>query len=94
MRRLIWSAVARQGLATILDPFVDDHPKLIASAIAQIGKLETMLIDTPCIGAPLDQVGLRRLRVGRTPILLIYRIDGPVITVVQVRHAASDWKAP
>ncbi|QJQ32256.1 type II toxin-antitoxin system RelE/ParE family toxin [Sphingomonas lacunae] len=94
MRRLIWSEVARKGLATILDPFVDERPDLIANAIVQIGRLEKLLIDTPGIGAPLDEVGLRKLRVGRTSILLIYRIDGPVITVVQVHHAASDWKVP
>ena len=92
MRRLIWSEVARQGLATILDPFVDERPELIASAIAPIGRLEALLKDAPAIGAPLEQVGLRKLRVGRTPIQLIYRVDGPMIIVVQVRHAASDWR--
>ena len=94
MRRLIWSEVARQGLATILDPFVEERPDLIANAIMHIGRLEKLLLDAPAIGAPMDGVNLRKLRVGRTPILLIYRIDGPVITVVQVHHAATDRKAP
>jgi plasmid stabilization system protein ParE len=93
VRRLIWSEVARQGLATILDPFVEERSDLIANVIVQIGRLEKLLLDAPAIGAPMDEVGLRKLRVGRTPILLIYRIDGPMITVVQVHHAASDWKS-
>jgi plasmid stabilization system protein ParE len=93
VRRLIWSESARQGLAGILDPFVDERPDLIASALVQIGRLEKLLIDAPAIGAPVDDGSQRKLRVGRTPILLIYRIDGPVISVVQVRHAASDWRS-
>lgn len=92
MKRLIWTESARNGLAEILDPFVDERSDFIASALLQIGRLEKVLIDAPAIGSLLDDGGQRKLRVGRMPILLIYRIDGPVITVVQVRHTASDWR--
>jgi toxin ParE1/3/4 len=92
VNRLIWTDTARAGLADLLDPFLADRPDFIASAMQQVARLERLLIDSPGIGVRFDEDGQRKLRVGRTPIILFYRVDGSQISIVRVRHSASDWR--
>ena len=58
----------------------------------QVARLERLLIDNPGIGVRIDEDGQRKLRVGRTPIILFYRVDGSQISILRVRHSASDWR--
>lgn len=92
MKQLIWTDSARIGLAEILDPFTADRPEFIADALVQIGRLERLLITSPGIGSPLDENGQRKLRVGRTPIILSYRVDGAVLSIVRVHHSSQNWR--
>ena len=92
MNLLIWTDSAKFGLAEIFDPFVVERPEFILSATTQIARLEQLLIATPGIGASFGDSGLRKLCVGRTPIILIYKVEGSRISIVRVHHAASDWR--
>jgi toxin ParE1/3/4 len=92
VKQLIWTDSARIGLAEILDPFAADRAEFIADALVQIGRFERLLITSPGIGSPLDENGQRKLRVGRTPIILIYRVDGAVLSIVRVHHSSQNWR--
>lgn len=92
MNQLIWTDSAKSGLAEILDPFVQDRPDFISSALVQIDRLERLLIASPGIGAPIDEIGQRKLRVGRAPIILLYRVDGSTISIIRVHHGSQDWR--
>lgn len=92
MNQLIWTDSAKVGLADIFDPFIDGRPEFIANALMQISGLENLLIDKPRIGSPTDDDGQRKLRVGRTPIILIYRVDDEIISIVRVHHSSQDWR--
>jgi plasmid stabilization system protein ParE len=89
---LIWTDSAKFGLAEIFDPFVIERPEFITSAMAQISRLESLLIDTPGIGAPVGDDGLRKLRVGRTPIIMICQVEGSRISIVRVHHGSQNWR--
>lgn len=92
MNQLIWTDSAKAGLADILDPFVDERPDFVSGALVQIARLEQLLIASPGIGAPTDDIGQRKLRVGRTPIILLYRVDGSTISIVRVYHSSQNWR--
>ncbi len=92
MRRVNWAGPARLDLAAIFDPFTTERPDFIDSAMVQISRLEALLIDNPAIGAPMEHSELRKVRVGKTPIILVYRIERTDVTILRVLHAASDWR--
>lgn len=92
MKRVNWASPARLDLAAIVDPFTTDRPDFIDSAMVQIARIEDLLIDNPGIGARMENSELRKVRVGKTPIILIYRIERAGVTILRVLHAASDWR--
>lgn len=92
MNRIIWAGPARIDLAALFDPFLTERPEFIHNAMAEIARLEQLLSDNPGLGAPLENSAARKLRVARTPIILIYRIERGGVTILRAHHAASDWR--
>ena len=92
MKQLIWTDSATADLAEILDPFTEVRPEFVANALVEIARLERLLIASPGIGSPLDDNGQRKLRAGRTPLVLIYRVDGSVLSIIRVHHSRQDWR--
>ncbi len=52
-----------------------------------------MLQQHPQAGQMVDDDGLRKWRVARTPYILLYRDTGTTLRIVRVMHAAQDWQS-
>jgi toxin ParE1/3/4 len=91
MRSIRWSVDARADLADI-----DDYYRAIDSDLAlRIGRQAVaaarFLAEYPNAGERLTDREVRRWRVVRTPYVLLYRVDGSILRINRVVHAARDW---
>jgi toxin ParE1/3/4 len=91
--KLFWlpSAIATRDAQ--LDYIAEDNP---AAAVAQGDLLERqveLLISYPEMGRPGRIKGTRELVIGRTPFIVVYRINRKAkrIEVMRVLHGAQQW---
>jgi plasmid stabilization system protein ParE len=67
-------------------------PSMVSDLASAAKQSLDFLSATPGAGAPLEQSGLRKWRVGRTPFLFFYRFDRQFVRVIRVRHEREDWR--
>jgi len=73
-------------------PF-DNCCRLHGSLFDRLDAAVALLRRWPMSGAALDGSGPRRkLRVRRTPYVLLYQVRPSAIGIVRVVHAAQDWR--
>jgi toxin ParE1/3/4 len=61
--------------------------------LAQAVAAGRMLQQHPQAGQMIDDDGMRKWRVARTPYILLYRDTGTILRIVRVMHAAQDWQS-
>ena len=91
MIKIRWSREAQGDFATIDDYYHKLNPGYAARVAAQAAKAARFIAENPDAGRRIS-ARTRKWRVGRTPYLLFYRIDGQVLRVVRIIHAARDWQ--
>lgn len=90
MPDIIWSDVSLADLRSI-EAFLE--PRDVAAAIRILRSIRSaaaLLERFPAVGTPLED-DLRHLRIRRSPYLLVYRLAGPRVEMVRVRHVREDW---
>jgi len=94
LRRLEWTERASADLVKLLGYYANIDPDLAPAMRRRVVAAQRPLLDRPGIGSPTGRRGTRKWRVRGTPFLLFYRIssDG-TLQVVNVRHAAQNWRA-
>jgi toxin ParE1/3/4 len=66
-----------------------DYAKRVLGEAIAAGR---MLLRHPHAGPVVDDSGLRKWRVARTPYILFYRPTETELRIVRVIHAAQDWR--
>ena len=86
---IVWSPLARKRLQEIRDYVAQDRPEAAERlAIRIVAAVET-LQHYPHIGRTGVQAGLRELVIGKTPYIVVYRIEGNSITINTIWHGAQ-----
>ena len=69
--------------------FSSDFAKRVLAEAIAAGR---MLLRHPQAGPVIDDSGMRKWRVPRTPYILFYRSTETELRIVRVIHAAQDWQ--
>ncbi|WP_417815696.1 type II toxin-antitoxin system RelE/ParE family toxin [Thalassospira alkalitolerans] len=89
--KIEWHLQAVIELREIVD-YIDHRNRVAAKATYQlISGCVSQLAIHPFMGRDGRVKNTRELIVGGTPYLIAYQIDGSVITVLAVMHAARRW---
>ncbi|MEO7170597.1 MAG: type II toxin-antitoxin system RelE/ParE family toxin [Sphingomonas sp.] len=92
MRQLRWSRDARSDMSAIDAYYRPRNIPFAQRVLAQAVAAGRMLQQHPQAGQMIDDEGLRKWRVARTPYILLYRDTGTLLHIVRVMHAAQDWR--
>jgi toxin ParE1/3/4 len=89
--RLAWTPRARRARAAAIDYVARDKPHAALSQLDEIERQIQALLDHPAIGRPGRVADTRELVIGRTPFILVSRIDGDVVRILHFLHGAQRW---
>lgn len=89
--RLVWAQFALSDRDDIFTHIEARSPRAAALIDDRIVASARSLQEFPQRGRPGRIVGVRELMVPRTPYILIYTIDDPIIRVLRVLHGARIW---
>jgi toxin ParE1/3/4 len=87
-----WSREAQADIASIDDHYHRLNPGYADRIGRQAVKAAQFLANNPEAGQRVS-ARTRKWRVGGTPYLLFYRVDGTHLRIVRLMHAARDWRA-
>ncbi|WP_137177346.1 type II toxin-antitoxin system RelE/ParE family toxin [Roseomonas sp. AR75] len=85
--RLVFALAARRDLAEAVAYISADNPDAARRQRRLIERAAQRLLDFPGLGRE-DEDGRRRLRVPRTPFVLMYRQHDEMIVILRVWHGA------
>jgi toxin ParE1/3/4 len=77
------------GIDAYYRSFSADFAKRVLAEAIAAGR---MLLQYPQAGPVIDDSGLRKWRVAKTPYILFYRPTETELRIVRVIHAAQDWQ--
>ena len=86
-----WTRPALGDVSTILDYVAERDFGAAATIATAIQKRVDMLRDHPAAGRPGRVAGTRELVIPRLPYIVAYRVSGPDIDILAVRHTARLW---
>ena len=89
--KLIWSQRARRDLRELIAYIAEDSPQNAELVNARISKSVELLCDMPYAGRTGRLPGTHERVVGRTPYILVYRIDSDQLYILRVLRGARKW---
>lgn len=89
--RIEWLPAAVDSLQDQLGYVEMRNPDAALSYSRRVEAAVGLLGDHPSIGRTGRRPGTRELVIARTPFLVVYRIEGDVITILRLFHGAQDW---
>lgn len=93
MRRLEWTAPAREDLRKIEDWLSrETTPALTVRMLAAIRFRAGFLLNFPHGGPPVFDKDYRSLRVHDTPYLILYRLTHDAVQILRVHHERENWR--
>lgn len=87
--RLLYLPSSRRDVAWLLHYCERIFPEGAARALERILTAESLLLDNPYAGRPVQRLGARRLTVPRTPFFLLYRVGEDRIEILRVPDSRS-----
>ena len=92
MRRVIWSDPALADLSNIRDWLVREAGPRTALNMLRLVRTQTApLTSFPAVGASLAHQR-RKLRVRRTPYVLLYEIHASEVHILRVHYVRQNWR--
>lgn len=91
MTPLSWSPTSRRDIARIAAWLSTIDTEIARTTIRSIRESGWRLREFPLSGPAAGTAGFRKLIVGGTPYLLVYRVREGGIEIIRVRHAREDW---
>lgn len=91
--RVFWTQPARSDLQAAIDYLADQNPLLALDLLAEADRIDLLLRDVPFAGPRLDGTDHRKLRLGRLPYVIRYRLRRSALEVLRLYHARSDWRS-
>jgi len=92
MRRVRWAFRARRDFVRITDYHAGVAPHLPAELLYRIDELLRLLADQPGIGPHEPGTPYRKMLVGTTGYILLYKAGRRELVVARVRHGKEDWR--
>ena len=89
--RLEWSGFALEDRNVIFDFIEADSPRAAILVDERIEAASDYLTSFPEAGRPGRVTGTRERVVSGLPYILAYVIDGEVVRILRVLHAAQGW---
>jgi toxin ParE1/3/4 len=86
---IVWSALARTRLREIRAYVARDKPEAAERLAIRIVAMVETLRDHPYLGRVGAETGIRELVVGRTPYVVLYRVQGQRVVISTIWHAAQ-----
>lgn len=86
-----WLPVAAESRRRQIDYIGQRNPRAALDAGDRIRAAIRLLGQHPAIGRCGRRGGTRELVVSGTPFLVVYRVEGDVITILRLFHGAQDW---
>jgi len=86
---IVWSALARTRLREIRAYVARDKPEAAERLAIRIVAMVETLRDHPYLGRVGAETGIRELVVGRTPYVVLYRVQGQRVVISTLWHAAQ-----
>ena len=91
LKTIEWLPVAISNRFEQLDYIAQDNPLAAMSQDEEIEHQVDMLMQHPQIGRPGRLRGTRELVISRTPFVVVYRVKGTRIEVIQLLHSSQQW---
>lgn len=89
--RIVWTRWAVADRGEIFDYIEGESPSAAVAVDQRIAAAVGALSSTPLIGRPGRVEATRELVVGRTPFIVVYRVEPPLVRVLRVLHGARRW---
>ena len=87
MRGVRWADQALKDLVRICEFYASAAPHFPPELLDRIDRLVPILLAFPSIGAPIEGVSFRKLRIQGTDFILFYRPTGEGIEIARLFHA-------
>ena len=88
--KIRYTDTATVELENILEYIAQQNPAAAIKVAARIEQTISVLADFPDIAQTTDELGVRRMPVGRFPFLIFYTVENVEIVVLYVRHSARE----
>ncbi len=90
--KIIWSTLAQIELENAIADAEEADPAWADAILAEIERAELLLKRHPRAGPAIDQSEKRKLRLGRLPFMLVYRLRDANIEIGRLHHTKADWR--
>jgi toxin ParE1/3/4 len=88
--RLAWRPLALQDRDRIMDYIAQDNPVAALELDELIEQKAEQLLEQPTLYRPGRKRGTREMVV-HPNYIVIYRVQGEVVEILRVKHAAQQW---
>ena len=86
---IIWSPLARTRLREIRAYVAHDKPEAAERLATRIVSMVEALRTHPHLGRVGAEAGIRELVIGRTPYIVLYRVQGERVVISTIWHGAQ-----
>ncbi len=86
---IVWSALARTRLREIRAYVAQDKPQAAERLAIRIVALVETLRNHPYLGRVGAEAGIRELVIGRSPYIVLYRVQGKRVVIGTIWHGAQ-----
>ena len=88
---LVWLKRAIHDRDAQLDYIAQDNPLAAISQGDRIDEQVDILVQHPQMGRQGRKQGTREFVIGRTPFIVVYRINGKRIELLRLLHGSQKW---
>lgn len=86
---IVWSALARTRLREIRAYVAQDKPQAAERLAIRIVAIVETLRNHPYLGRVGAEAGIRELVIGRSPYIVLYRVQGKRVVIGTIWHGAQ-----
>ncbi|MEQ1510174.1 MAG: type II toxin-antitoxin system RelE/ParE family toxin [Sphingopyxis sp.] len=92
--KVFWTPPARTDLQSAVQALADEGEVDFAlGLLAEADRVDALLRRIPFAGPRLEGCNDRKLRLGRLPFVVRYRIKNGTLEILRLHHARSDWQS-
>ena len=90
--KVIWSTLALSELQGFVAEAETHDPAWADVLLTEAVDVEVLLTLHPFAGPVVDDLGARKLRLGRLPLVMVYEVGAGQIDILHLHHAKADWR--
>lgn len=90
--KTVWTEAARRDLDFFAEQADAIDPDLADRLLDEADKATRLLAQTPGIGSPQGDDGIRKLRLGKLPYVMLYVMIEGCAHVTRLHHSRENWR--